>query len=322
MDTPLHRFAAAHDGVISVAYAAALGYDWDSFRAIVRAEGWARLVRSVYLAPGAPDDLRARVRAAQLRQPGLVASHRTAAALHGGDVLAPGLDFTVDGPGRHDVVGGRVYEWLLAPDEVTEGRGSRATTPARTAADLLRACPPHDAVIAVDGLLRAGLVSVTDVTRAVGRAGRRRGVRRARELLRRVDPAAGSVAETKARLVLADAGLAPRTQVLVVDRAARRVRVDLWLEPGVVVEVEGRAFHGSPEQHQGDIARFNELARLPDVTVLRFSWADVFHRPRAVVAAVRGAVAAAERRADAAADPWATAPATRRSVRYGTGTHE
>lgn len=293
MDSPLHRFAADHDGVVTVAGAAALGYDWSRFRAIIRDEGWTRLAPAAYAAPGRGADLRSRVRAEQLRHGAVVASHRTAAALHGGDVLAPGFDFTVDGSGRYDVPGGTLYRWPLGTRDVTDLAGVRVTSPARTAADLLRALPRDDGIVAVDGLLRAGVVTLDAVAARLERFRGHRYVRRAWTAYRLLDPRSGSVAETKVRLLLHDAGLAPRSQVVLRDVAGRRVRVDFWFPCGVVVEVEGYAFHGSRDQHQADIARFNELARVPGALVLRFSWADAFHRPTALVSTVRTALARA-----------------------------
>lgn len=293
MDTPLHRYAAAHDGVVTVAAARELGYDWARLRAITRGEGWTRVAPSAYAVPG-PIDLRARVRAEQLRHGALVASHRTAAALHGADLLVPGFEFTVDGAGRYDAPNGAVHRWTLDRGDVRTIDGLRMTSAARTATDLLRALPRDEAVIAVDGLLRSRAVTLDAVAARLERlAGRRFTRSRAWPAFRRLDPRAGSVAESQARLVLHDAGLRPRSQAVLVDVTGRRVRVDFWFAAGVAVEVEGFAFHASRDQHQSDIARFNDLARIPGVTVLRFSWADVFHRPRVLVSAVRAALAAA-----------------------------
>jgi hypothetical protein len=305
MDTPLHRYAATHDGIVTVAAAYDLGYDWSRLRTLLRAEGWVRVAPAAYAAPGADVDLRARVRAEQLRHGAVVASHRTAAMLHGADVLVPGFDFTVDGSGRYDVPDGTTYRWTLDHGDVTEVDGIRVTTAERTATDLLRALRRHDAVIAADGLLRAGSTTLAAIAARLDRlAGRRYVPTRAWPAFARLDPRSGSVAESKARIVLHDAGLVPRTQAMLVDTAGRRARVDLWFAVGVAVEIEGFAFHASRQQHQADIARFNDLGRLPGVTVLRFSWADVFHRPVALVSAVRAALAAAtgERRLPARAN--------------------
>jgi hypothetical protein len=300
VDSPLHQFAAAHDGVVTVADARSLGYGWSRLRAVLRDEGWVRLAPGAYALPDHATDLRTRVRAEQLRHP-VVASHRTAAALHGGDVLTTGLDFTVDGSGRYDVPDGHLYRWPLAPGDVMTANGIVLTSPARTATDLLRALPRDEAAIGVDGLLRAGAVTLDAVADHLDRLDGRAHVRRARAAFALLDPRSGSVAESKARLVLHDAHLWPRSQVALVDVAGRRVRVDFWFPSGVAVEVEGYAFHSTREQHQADVARFNELARIPGTRVLRFSWADVFHRPRALVTTVRAALATGERRLDASA---------------------
>ncbi|HWL35167.1 MAG TPA: hypothetical protein VNQ77_03140 [Frankiaceae bacterium] len=294
MDSPLHRFAAAHDGAITVAAARGLGYDWARFRSLVRTEGWVRVAPSAYALPDSAIALRTRVRAEQLRHEAVVASHRTAAALHSGDVLVPGFDFTVDGAGRYDVPGGTLHRWALDDGDVVRLDGVRLTSPTRTATDLLRALPRHEAVIAVDGLLRSKAVTLDAVADRLERLAGRRYVRsRAWPSFARLDPRSGSVAESQARLVLHGAGLYPRTQVVLVDTTGRRARVDFWFPAGVAVEVEGYAFHSSREQHQADIARFNDLGRVPGVTVLRFSWADVFHRPGALVSATRAALTSA-----------------------------
>jgi very-short-patch-repair endonuclease len=292
MESPLHRFAAEHEGVVTVADARLLGYDWSQLRTILREEGWVRVAPSAYALPDRAADLTTRVRAEQLRHP-VVASHRTAALLHGSDVLTTGFDFTVDGSGRYDVPDGVLYRWALAPGDVVTANGIVLTSAARTATDLLRALPRDDAVIAVDGLLRAGAVTLDVIADRLDQLHGRSHIRRARTAFPLLDPRSGSVAETKARLVLHDARLWPRSQVVLVDEAGRRIRVDFWFPAGVAVEVEGYAFHSTREQHQADVARFNELARVSGTQVLRFSWADVFHRPRAVVATVRAALATA-----------------------------
>jgi hypothetical protein len=295
MDTPLHRYAARHDGVVTRAVAEGLGYPWPVLRTIVRDEGWRRVGRGTYALPGTPSTLRTRVRAEQVRRPVLVASQRTAAALLGGDVLVDGFDFLVEGDGRYDVRGGTVRRTHHLPaEDVVNVSGLVVTSPLRTATDLLRYRPRNEAVVAVDGLLRAGPLRLDAVAAALHTLSGERYVARAWRAFATLDPAAGSVAESLARLAMRDAGLLPRSQALLIDRAGRRVRVDFWFAAGVVVEIEGYAFHSTPEQHRADMARFNELSRLPDVTVLRFSWSDV-QRPPAMIAAIRAALATRSR---------------------------
>lgn len=290
MESPLHDFASRHDGVVTADAARALGYSGARLRTVVGDEGWQRIAPCAYLAPEAPGTLRARVRAAQLRHRPLVASHRTALGLYVPDWHVDALEFTAPGSARYDVPDGLLYRWRLHEHEVADAGGLAITTPPRTAADLLRALRPHDAVMAVDTMLRHELVDLRALAAALDAARGTRHIRRAWASYARLDPCSGSAAESKARLVMADAGLRPRSQAVLVDVAGRRVRVDFWFPDGVAVEVEGYAFHSTREQHGADIARFNDLARLADVTVLRFSWADVFTRPAAMLSTIRAAL--------------------------------
>lgn len=290
MDTPLHALAAANDGVVTRATAAAAGYAWPAFRAVVANEGWTRLRSAAYVPPGTPVTLRTLVRAEQLGRPALVASHRTAARLYDADVLTDAFEFLSGGDARHDVTRGRVRRTTWAPGDVVDLAGLRVTSPARTASDLLRIASRDEAVCAVDGLLRCETVTL-DAVAARLEAGPARYRARAWAAFARLDPRSGSVAESLARLRFRDAGLWPRTQVTFTGAGWREIRADFWFAGGVVVEIEGYAFHSSRDDHQRDIARFNALGAMPGLTVLRFSRDDVVRRPGAVVAAVRGALA-------------------------------
>lgn len=292
VESPLHRFAAAHDGVVTLAAAEALGYAWPALRSVVDAEGWPRAGRGTYVLPGTEPTLRTRVRVEQLRRPVLVASDRTAVALHGGDLLTEGLDFAVAGDGRYDVSGGRVRRTRWVRGDTVDLGGLTVTSPGLTATDALRYLPRNEAVVAVDALLRNGAVVLDEVAARLRDLRGERHVARAWRAFARLDPRSGSAAESLARLVMWDAALFPRSQVVLLDRAGRRVRVDFWFTAGVVVEIEGYAFHSTREQHQSDVARFNDLSRLTDQTVLRFSANDVRQRAPGMVATIRATLAA------------------------------
>jgi very-short-patch-repair endonuclease len=64
----------------------------------------------------------------------------------------------------------------------------------------------------------------------------------------------------------------------VVDVAFRRVRL--------VIEIDGWAFHSTPERFQRDRQRQNRLTAA-GWTVLRFTWRDLTERPEHVVETVR-----------------------------------
>ena len=287
METPLHAYAAAHGGVVTRRTAEGLGYEWPALRTMLAEEGWTRLRRGAYVAPRTEVMLRTRVRAEQAHRP-LVASHRTAARLLGGDVLTDAFEFLNEGEARYDVPGGRARRATFLRGDVVRVGGLLVTSGVRTATDLLRAGPRDEAVCAVDGLLRCGAVTLDAVAGALERLRGQRHVHRAWRSFARLDTRAESVAESLARMRMWDAGLKPRSQVTIAV-AGRRVRADFWF-PGVVVEVEGFAFHSTREQHQADVARFNALGRVPGITVLRFSRDDVVVRPAAMIAAIRAAL--------------------------------
>jgi len=64
----------------------------------------------------------------------------------------------------------------------------------------------------------------------------------------------------------------------------------LWRRERVIVEVDGRAAHGSPSQRRRDRER-DEKLRTAGYTVLRYTWTHVTHEPSRVAAEIRAALA-------------------------------
>ncbi|MFD9955118.1 endonuclease domain-containing protein [[Kitasatospora] papulosa] len=147
-------------------------------------------------------------------------------------------------------------------------------------------------------------------------ASRRAGSPRARAWLPLLDPRSGSPAETIACLRLHDAGLRPVAQAALRSASGRTLRPDfLFRAQGLVVEVEGYAFHGTREAHASDLGRFNELQSCPEgPRVLRFTATEVFRDPDRFVAEVRAALAELGRLTSV---HQGALPATMRSV-FGT----
>ncbi|MGW6062669.1 hypothetical protein [Streptomyces sp. NPDC055189] len=289
------------EGVLLTRWAMAAGWPRSKLFRRLTGEGWTRLGGGVWAEPGRTVDLPLRLRAGQLAMPGLVASHTSAASLWAIEVLWAEPEFTDPDRSRRRV-GARMHWSALSPRDVTVTRGLRVTTVARTLADLLRGGPRDEALVAVDSALTWRTIGVDRVRRppliaapalaaaldvplpGAARAGRR---------LALADPLAGSPAETMARLRMHDAGLRPSTQVELLTPSGRRCRPDfLFRAEGVVVEIEGYAYHGSREAHRRDLARYNDLAACPEVrVVLRFGADEVFGNPEAFVAKVKTALA-------------------------------
>ncbi|MFF5762445.1 hypothetical protein ACWD5B_20440 [Streptomyces tanashiensis] len=297
----------ARGGVLLTVWAVAAGWPPGRLAGRLRRDGWQRICRGAWAAPGREVDWRLRATALQLLRPELVCSHGTAARLHrievlGGEPAPEHLDFTAPPPGRSARGDGiRIHATLfLADRDRSLRRGLRTTTPARTVGDLIRASATREEAVvvadsalarrAVSGVRREALVRYEEL--AAELAAPRRGAARARTWLRLAEPASGSPAETVARLRMGDADLTPECQPTLRTGDGRPLRPDfLFRAAGLAVEVEGYAFHGTRRAHERDVARFNALQSCPEVhRVLRFTAREVFHRPDRMTATIRAAL--------------------------------
>ncbi|MFF9499312.1 hypothetical protein [Streptomyces sp. NPDC014656] len=303
----------ARGGVLLTVWALAAGWPPGRLAARLRRDGWQRICRGAWAVPGKETDWRVRETALQLLRPQRVCRHGTAARLHRIEVLTVTGTGTEAGagagtgagagagvgaePGTRAAPGSRAS---LLPEDVCLRRGLRVTTAARTAADLIRACGSREeAVVTADSALSRRVVEgvrrdppVRYEELAAQLSVRRPGAPRARAWLRLADPAAGSPAETVARLRMADASLFPESQPPLRTPGGRSLRPDfLFRAAGLAVEVEGYAYHGTPRAHERDVARFNALQSCPEVRrVLRFTAREVFARPDRMTATVRSAL--------------------------------
>lgn len=294
-------------GILLTSRALEAGWPRRSLTRKLREQGWIRLHAGAWAEPGSSPELITRLRAVQLIRPRLIVSHRSAATLWGietlgGNAGAP-LEFIDPGRTLHGGEKGvRVRRMPVEPSEVARIRhGLRLTDVRRTLTDLLRTGPRDDAIVAVEsalgcrtvnGIRRPPLTDVTALTAALEAKAGSRGTVRASTWLRLCDPLAGSPAETIARLRLHDAGLHPESQVELLTPAGRRVRLDfLFRTPGLAVEIEGYAYHGTRNAHRLDIARYNQILQCAEVrTLLRFTAEDVFHRPAHMIQEIRTAL--------------------------------
>ncbi|MER7518550.1 hypothetical protein [Streptomyces sp. NPDC126499] len=301
----------ARGGVLLTVWALAAGWPWSRLAGRLRGDGWQRICRGAWAVPGKEVDWRLRARAVQLLRPELVCSHRTAAALHRIELLAEGrgeadaLDFADPrGRGGH-AAGGRIRVYgttRLTDRDCSLRRGLRVTSPARTVGDLIRAAASREAAVVVadsalshrfvGGLRRVPLVRVEDLAAELA-APRCPGGPAARRWLPLAVPGSGSPAETVARLRMRDAALHPEVQPTLHTLDGRPLRPDFYFRAaGLVVKIEGFAYHGTREAHERDVRRFNELQNCPGVRrVLRFTAHEVFTRPDRMTTTVRAALA-------------------------------
>lgn len=273
--------------------------DPDQLLVALRSGRLRRLQRSVYLPRrlGATPARRARAAIISAGVPGAVASHATAARLHGVEVPA--------GHRREHVNVEREHRRRDRPDlgfhtrdlydgEVVRRDGLPVTSVARTVADLTGVVDRLPAVWALDDALRRALTTRDEVAAVVGRWRGGAGCALARTRLDEADGLAESVLETAGRLALRDHGVPLPVAQYEVRAADGTVvaRLDgAYPEHRVALEFDGADHHGLPEAVFRDRARQNVLTEL-GWTVLRFTWWDVVRDPAGVGERVRRTLAA------------------------------
>ena len=152
-----------------------------------------------------------------------------------------------------------------------------------------RQCVPEPlkAVAAVDALLHSGLVERAELHGYVRRRRGWQGISQARHVVELAEPATESLMESVLRIVLLERGCPrPSVQQWICDRRGTRIgRVDIWYDQArLAVEYDG-------DWHRHNLVEDNRRQNLlldQGVRLLRFTASDVFQRPDAVAAQVRG----------------------------------
>lgn len=221
-------------------------------------------------------------------------SGRTAAWLHGLD-LAPcdPIEVTIPEPiGSGRRAGAFVRRAALAGEEITLRRGLPVTSALRTVVDLGGRNPLTEGVVAADMFLHAGLVTVAELRDHVANHPGAAGIARLRRVADLSEPKAESAMETRLRLLLVIAGLPrPEAQVSIRDDQGRFLG-----RPDLLYRIERLAIEYDGGNHRDRLAddnrRQNGLIGA-GVRVLRFTAADVYGAPDAVVNQVRHGLVAA-----------------------------
>jgi very-short-patch-repair endonuclease len=251
----------------------------------LRGPRFRRLFTGVYVRADVEITLEARSRAAYLLLDGRGVLGGFSAAELLGASCGP-----LDAPAEIVVAGGRVTPRPgllvrhdeLAPDELTDVDGCTVTTPLRTAYDLARRLPLVEAVVALDAVAFAQKIAPADVLLLARRHLGGRGSAQLPEVVALSSPLAESPMETRIRLALHFAGLAPP----VLQHPVGPYRLDLaYPELMVAVEYDGR-HHLDADQALRDLHRATYLGRCGWI-VLRFRAAVVLGRPWWIASTVR-----------------------------------
>jgi hypothetical protein len=218
-----------------------------------------------------------------------VVSHRSAAHLHGIELLRPppgAVEVTnPDGHAGHRRPGLHTYCAALDPDEVITVGRHRATTVARTLVDLARCRPFEEAVVAADNALRRALVTRPELAFAVERAGRRPGVCTADRVVRFSDGRAASAGESASRVLMEQQSLPQPDLQIAIPGLGGHVFAHCdfgWREHRTVGEFDGAQKYGRllrPGEPPGDRV-FTEKVREDRIRelgwhVVRWTWSDL-----------------------------------------------
>ncbi|RZS87123.1 hypothetical protein EV189_2545 [Motilibacter rhizosphaerae] len=267
------------------------GYSQDEVRHRLRRGLWVRLRHGVYMDAEAHRSLRTpaeRHRALVLAHllklgPGGVASHRSAALLHGLPLLElPGpVEITLPEGTQRSGPALRVYQSPL-PEGSLLVADPPLTSVARTVLDLGRALPFRDALVAADAALNTGAVGKEELRAYLEVVRTWPGSPGAARVVRFADGRAESPGETLSRIDLSSIGIPDLELQAVVEGASGRAwRVDFLSRAlRTVFEFEGKVKYLDGTLEEGRRALLREKEREDDLRLagygfVRISWAEL-----------------------------------------------
>jgi len=238
------------------------------------------------------------VAAAAGRIHGAVASHASAARLYGLGLLhePPTDTITITVPPgartrRSEQAGVIRHTAALPAAHVAELYGVRATTAARTVADIARAATFMEGVVVADSALYQRHTSKTELRRVLTSCKRWPGVARARQAIDFSNSLSESVLESCPRVLLREQGLPPpEQQVKIVGRVGQFIaRVDfLWRRQWTVAEADGLIKYSGRNDAIAQLKR-DRLLRDAGYEVIHFTWQELFSDSAGIAARIRTA---------------------------------
>jgi len=287
----------------------AVGVTSAQFRSLTRSGELVRVRHGVYATRAAVESasldprqghaLRvAAARAAIGRQ--AVASHQSAALMHGIDLLhgpADNMVWLTRPPGQYRnrrPEGVHLYSARLPVQQVRTLYGLPVTTATRTVVDLARSLTFMEGVVAVDSALRLGKTTDRGLADVLRSCAGWPGADRAKRVTDFSSEDAGSVLESCARVVFAEASLpGPVLQAAIATAEGEFIgRVDFcWPAYRVIAEADGMAKYDDPRRARDQILRDTRL-RDAGYKVVHFTWSELFGTPDRIITRIRASFAA------------------------------
>jgi hypothetical protein len=282
-DAPLPRDAPFRPGEMDISSR--------DLQRLVRCGQVRQVVRGVFVLTELRDTLSLRAKALSLVVcPAAVVTDRTAAWLHGVDVLLPGEHLSVPPICVFDRKrGGRVRrpevasgQRTLRASDVMQIDGVQVTTPLRTTCDLAMQRNRDRAFGSLNAMLHAGLVTKEQVEHELRRFKGRRYVRQLRSLLPWADSRHDSIAESITALRWYDTTPPyPQPQRPVTGRFGQPWSLDLGVdELYFAVEYDGEEFHTGDVAEEHDAERRTWIRRNTPWTVEVVTKDNIFGRDR------------------------------------------
>lgn len=280
----IHDLAARQHGVVTRRQLLEAGVSRHRVDHLRTSGGLRPVQRGVYAVGPVSAPLSAEMAACLASGPHAVVSHQSAALLWRIPARAdPPSRIHLSTPHRRRALRGIHLHRVgtLHPDEVTRLQGIPLTTPARTLLDLAAAVPERFLERALAEALARRVTTLAGLATLVGRHGGMRGVARLRCLVE-----AGRPALTRSEAEAAFLELMRRAKI---PEPGTNVRVAghevdfVWRPERLIVEVDGYAFHSSPQAFQRDRTRDADLAAA-GFRVIRVTWQQLTREREAVIA--------------------------------------
>ena len=272
--------AGDQHGVVARAQLLVLGLTEREIHRRAQAQRLHRLHRGVYAVGHRVLTREGRWMAATLATGGVLSHQTAAAAWELRPTSAALVHVTVAGnAGRKRRQGVKVHRSrTLAHRDTTTHRGIPITTPARTIVDLARTLSGRPLEHMIDLADQRRLVDFADVRTADSAS--------LQAVLARYSPAPTRSELEERFLRLCDTHGVPRPET---NTRIEGVEVDfVWRDRRLIVEVDGFAYHRSPESFERDRERDARLT-VAGWSVLRFTWRQVENRAAWVAMVVTGA---------------------------------
>lgn len=288
----LSRMARRQHGLFTRRQAKQAGFSPYQIRRRVQAGEWHPIVGPVLSTDANPGAAARRDLAVHLAVPGSVLAGPSAARRLGIPCPDQRSYLYVGAHGGPRISGVRLLYESPGPREVAISDAARVTTRPVTVFDCLRLLPQTQAVGLLESVLQRGLVTMDEIASVIRERVGRRGTPLAVDALRRVADGSRSAAERLAARLLRDAGVSgwALNRPIYDDAGLIGVGDLVFAAVKLVVELDGWAYHVTPQAFQRDRQRQNRLIAA-GWTVLRFTWRDLTQRQAHVLDEIRASIA-------------------------------